>query len=83
MTLQDLHLRWYRMGVERLDKETDIVRLVKKLRTLTQVVKEKFPWKQNKFKMEAQGKNILDIDSDREISQVEMSHTTNQSMISQ
>ena len=54
------------MGLERLEKEMDIVKLQKKLRRLNQVLKEKFPWKNRKFVLEGQGKNVLDIDSEQE-----------------
>lgn len=68
MKLPDKYQRWYRLSVERFEKEIDLVQIVERLRLFKQFMKESMEsWHDHRFRYECSGKNVIDIDSDEQI----------------
>lgn len=62
--LSDRTQRWYRLGTERLEKELDVIKLIRHLRDLRVLTKEMRHEDDLKYRLTVMGKNVLNIDSD-------------------
>ena len=62
--LSDRAQRWFRLGQERLEKELDIVKLIRHLRDLRVLTREMRHEDDLKYRLTIMGKNVLKIDSD-------------------
>lgn len=64
LSIQNGPARWYTIGSERLDKEFDVVKIVKRLRELRLLTREQRRAQDLKSELAISGKNIIEIDSD-------------------